>query len=125
MSMGVELLSNNEVSSEYLKAEINKPRETKVPVLLSTKEISGSNKYYIKTEDLGKNEEREYELRVWIDYNADNTIEGKEFKGKLIIDGKIRTNSDLYIICVDFCGVREKRTAGAAVLSRFQEREER
>ena len=97
MSMGVELLSNNEVSSEYLKAEINKPRETKVPVLLSTKEISGSNKYYIKTEDLGKNEEREYELRVWIDYNADNTIEGKEFKGKLIIDGKIRTNSDLYI----------------------------
>ncbi len=95
LNLGIELTNENTLSAENIKVIMNKVDEEGEIDLLSTKGTDTLNKYIIINDELFINEEKEYEIRVWVDYNANNSIEGKLFKGKVIVEGTIMTVTEL------------------------------
>ena len=109
--IGIELQSNNTLGDEYLRFKMNEVSEYEDGsiYLLSEKrrynEVEGENvldsKYPIIIDELNGNEEKEYELRVWIPYTAGNEVMNKNFKGKVYVSGIVKTDPKYYINTIE------------------------
>ena len=80
----LELSDDTNIPVEYIKVAINKNgNEYLKPTLLSH---LNSNLVVIDDGLLNVNSNDTYDLRLWIDYGADNSVVGKTFKARIIID---------------------------------------
>ena len=109
--IGIELQSNNTLGDEYLRFKMNEISEYEDGsiYLLSEKrrynEVEGESvldsKYPIIIDELNGNEEKEYELRVWIPYTAGNEVMNKNFKGKVYVSGIVKTDPKYYVNTIE------------------------
>ena len=96
--ISLEMLSETNLDSEFVKIALNEKGDKGVPTNLSeykkytNLKISGTKEgRTLKTSKLKPKEEKEYELRIWID--EDVTIEddtmNKIYKSKIVVDSKL------------------------------------
>ncbi len=93
----LEMLSETSLDSEYVKISLNEKGDKGVPTNLSeykkysNLKISGTKEgRTLKTSRLKPKEEKEYELRIWIDEDVttEDNIMNKIYKSKVIVESK-------------------------------------
>ncbi len=80
----LELDKDNTVPLEYMKLSYQKNGEKEsTPVLLSD---LGSSLVFIKNVNLIPTKSDNYKIKLWIDINAGNEIQGKTFSAQIVVD---------------------------------------
>ncbi len=98
--IGLETLSDTNLESKYVKVLINEQGKTGSSKLLSTYEnesktiIDGAKEGRIllegklePTTDNNNPSKKDYELRLWLDYDADKGAMSKTFRSKIVLSG--------------------------------------
>lgn len=81
------------IPNEYIKAAINEEDD-----IYKTVEVNENNEIVLATGSLSENEERNYSLKVWLDWETPNTYNNRNqnivYIGKLSVDYEQRENSE-------------------------------
>ena len=97
-TINLEMLNETTLNSEYVKVSLNEEGDKGVPTILSAYE--SYNKYKIegtkegrklKSGKLKPNEEKKYELRIWMDEDVtvENDTMNKTYKSKIVVESVI------------------------------------
>ncbi len=96
--ISLEMLNETDLNSEFVKISLNESGDKGVPTNLKeygeykNLKIEGTKEgRTIKTSKLKPNEEKEYELRIWIDEDVtiENDTMNKIYKSKIVVDSKL------------------------------------
>lgn len=104
-SVGLMIDNESTLEAKYVKTLLNLKDESSSPVLLTDtilgEKHNNNESYSIRTDGLSSGDHKDYELRLWLDYDASIMAANKNFKAKIIINVHPIKNADQTIVVLD------------------------